>query len=79
MMDVDKNGVRVFDDDDRSEMDRANDRVEAEIKLLESEAKEQVAQGLQDSKIAEEAKQLRRQAEDQLRSLDDETKRDAGN
>jgi hypothetical protein len=76
-MDVNKNGVQVFDEDDRAEMDRANERVDAEMKLLESEAKEQVAQGLQDSKIAEEAEQLGRQAES-VGSLDDETKGAAG-
>jgi hypothetical protein len=71
-MDLDKNRVEVFDDDDRAEMDLANDRVDAEMKLLESEAKAQVAQGLQDPKIAKEAERLRQQAESELRSLDEE-------
>jgi hypothetical protein len=61
----------VFDENDRAEMDRANDRVDAEMKLLESEAKARVAEGLLDPKIAKEAEQLRRQAESELHSLDE--------
>lgn len=72
-MELDKDKVRTLDADDKAEMDRANDRVDAEMKLLESEAKEQVAQGLQDEKIADEAKRLRREAEEDLRKVDAET------
>jgi hypothetical protein len=56
-------------------MDRANDRVDAEMKLIESEAKEQVAQGLQDENIAKEAKQLRREAEEDRRRIEEETEK----
>lgn len=71
-MELDKDKVRTLDANDKAEMDRANDRVDAEMKLLESEAKEQVAQGLQDEKIADEAKRLRREAEEDLRKVDAE-------
>jgi hypothetical protein len=71
-MELDKDKVRTLDADDKAEMDRANDRVDAEMKLLESEAKEQVAQGLQDERIADEAKRLRREAEEDLRKVDAE-------
>lgn len=71
-MELDKDKVRTLDANDKAEMDRANDRVDAEMKLLESEAKEQVAQGLQDERIADEAKRLRREAEEDLRKVDAE-------
>lgn len=72
-MEIDKTKVRTLGDDEKSEMDRANDRVDAEMKLIESEAKEQVAQGLQDENIAKEAKQLRREAEEDRRKIEEET------
>lgn len=51
-------------------MDKANDRVEAEIKLIESKAKEQVADGLQDEELAGDAERLRQEAEKELDKLD---------
>jgi hypothetical protein len=74
-MEVEKSKVRTFDEDERAEMDRANDRVEAEMKLLESEAKQQVAQGLQDSKIADEAQDLRREAEREIHKVEENEER----
>jgi hypothetical protein len=73
-MEIDKTKVKTLANDDQSEMDRANDRVDAEMKLLESEAKEMVAQGLQDEKIADEAKQLRREAESDQRRIEGDRK-----
>ena len=70
-MEFDKSKIKSLEEtDEAAPMDAANDRVEAEMKLLESEAKEQVAQGLQDEKLETEARQLRKQAERELEELD---------
>lgn len=71
-MELDKDKVRTLEEKEKAEMDLVNDRVEAEMKLLESEAKEQVAQGLQDEKIAEEAQRLRLEAEQDLRRVNED-------
>lgn len=73
-MEIDKNKVRTLGEDEESAMDQANDRVEAEMKLIESEAKEQVAQGLQDDSLARDAEKLRQEAQNEL----DQLARDAG-
>ena len=39
-------------------MDEVEDRVEAEMKLIEGRAKERVAQGLQDEELEREARKL---------------------
>jgi hypothetical protein len=70
-MSIDKEKIETFDDDDTAEMDRANERVEAEMRVLESRAKRQVADGLQDKKLAEDAERLRHTAEKELRDIDE--------
>ena len=52
-MSIDKEKIQTLDDEDDTPMDRANARVEAEMKVLENEAREQVAHGLQDQPIKE--------------------------
>ena len=76
-MELDKDKVRTLEEEEKAEMDLVNDRVEAEMKLLESEAKEQVAQGLQDEKIAEEAQRLRLEAEEDLRRVNEDIEENA--
>ena len=71
-MELDKDKVKTLEEEEKAEMDLVNDRVEAEMKLLESEAKEQVAQGLQNEKIAEEAQRLRLEAEEDLRRVNED-------
>jgi hypothetical protein len=51
--------------------DQVEDRVEAEMKLIESQAKEKVADGLQDEALAREARELKKEAESDLNSLDE--------
>lgn len=66
-MAIDKDRIRTQDEvDEPSAMDQTNERLEAKMKLIESQAKEQVAQGLQDEKLAREAGRLRREAEREL-------------
>jgi hypothetical protein len=69
-MEIDKSKFKTLNEtDEQAPMDAANDRVEAEMKLLESEAKAQVAQGLQDDKLAREAERLRKEAEKELEDI----------
>ena len=51
-MEIDKNRIQTQEEtNEEAPMDKANDRVEAEMKRLESKAKEQVAQGLDDEEL----------------------------
>jgi uncharacterized protein YjbJ (UPF0337 family) len=47
-------------------IDQVEDRVEATMKKLEGEAKQHVADGLQDRKLQEEGKRLTEEAEREL-------------
>ena len=67
-MELDKNKIRTLDEtDEPAPMDVAQDRAESEMKVIESKAKEQVAQGLQDPELEREARRLRRKAERELK------------
>ncbi len=69
-MNIDLNNVTTQEEtNEEAPMDKVNDRVDAEMKLIESRAKGQVADGLQDEKLASEAEQLRVQAEKELEDL----------
>jgi hypothetical protein len=51
-MEIDKNRIQTQEEtNEEAPMDKANDRVEAEMKRLESRAKEQVAKGLDEEEI----------------------------
>lgn len=52
-------------------IDQVEDRVEAEMKILEGEAKKQVADGLQDEKLAREAERLQKEGERELEEAKD--------
>ena len=63
-MDIDKNRIVTQDElDEPAPIDQVEDRVEAEMKVIEGEAKEQVADGLQDEGLRSEAQQLKREGE----------------
>lgn len=70
MTTLDKNKIQTLGDDEKTPMDRANDRVRAEMKLINSEAKEQVAQGLDDPKLSAEAERLKQEAQKELSELE---------
>jgi hypothetical protein len=70
MTTLDKNKIQTLGDDEKTPMDRANDRVRAEMKLINSEAKEQVAQGLDDPKLSAEAERLKQEAQKELNELE---------
>ena len=71
-MEIDKN--RIVTQDELSEpapIDQVEDRVEAEMKVIEGEAKEQVAHGLQDESLAREGQQLKLEGEQSLKAARD--------
>jgi len=66
-MNIDKNKVITQDEtNELAPIDQVEDRVEAEMKVIEGKAKEQVAQGLQDEKLEREAQQLKKEGERSL-------------
>ena len=68
-MEIDKNKVWTQDDlKEPAPIDQVEDRVEAEMKVIEGKAKEQVAHGLQDEKLEREAQQLKKEGERSLKA-----------
>jgi hypothetical protein len=68
-MELDKNKIVTQDEmNEPAPMDQVEDRVEAEMKVIEGMAKEQVAHGLQDEKLEQEAKQLKQEGEQSLKA-----------
>ena len=69
-MDIDRNKIRTQDETgEPAPIDQVEDRVEAEMKLIEGRAKEQVAHGLQDEELEREALRLKREAERDLMAV----------
>lgn len=63
-MEIDKDKIVTQDElEESAPIDQVEGRVEAEMKVLEGKAKEQVADGLQDRKLKDEAQQLKREGE----------------
>jgi hypothetical protein len=63
-MEIDKDKIVTQDElDESAPIDQVENRVEAEMKVLEGMAKEQVADGLQDRKLKDEAERLKREGE----------------
>lgn len=57
-MTIDKNKIKTQDElDEPAPMDQAEQRVEAEMKKLEDEAKREVAEGLRNQDVGEEEKE----------------------
>ena len=68
-MEIDKHKIITQDEmNERAPIDQVEDRVEAEMKVIEGEAKELVAHGLQDEKLEREAQQLKQEGERSLRA-----------
>ena len=68
-MEIDKNKVITQDElNEPAPIDQVEDRVEAEMKVIEGKAKEQVAHGLQDEKLEREAQQLMQEGERKFES-----------
>ncbi len=72
-MEIDKD--RITTQEETGEMapiDQVEDRVAAQMKILEGEAKKQVADGLQNKKLAREAEQLQKEGERELEEAKDQ-------
>lgn len=66
-MSIDKDKIRTQDEEpEPAPIDQIEDRVEAEMELIEGRAKERVAQGLQDKELEDEARELQRDADEKL-------------
>ena len=66
-MDFDKKHIRTQDETgELAPIDQIEDRVEAEMKRLEGEAKKHVADGLQDEELAREGERLMEEADREL-------------
>ncbi len=66
-MDLDKEKIVTQDElNEPAPIDQVEDRVEAEMKKLEGEAKKQVADGLSDEKLAREGERLIQEGEREL-------------
>ena len=71
-MGIDKD--RIMTQDETGELapiDQVEDRVEAEMKKLEGEAKKFVADGMQDKKLAQEGERMVEEAERELSGKED--------
>lgn len=72
-MDLDKDKIVTQDElNEPAPIDQVEERVGAEMKKLEGEAKRQVADGLDDPKLAREADRLKEEGE---RELDEATRK----
>ncbi len=68
-MEIDKKKIRTQDEmNEPAPIDQVEDRVEAEMKVIEGKAKEQVAHGLQDKKLEREAQKLKQEGERSLKA-----------
>jgi hypothetical protein len=71
-MEIDKNKVVTQDEmAEPAPIDQVEDRVEAEMKVIEGKAKEQVAHGLQDEDLEREAQKLKKEGERGLQAAKD--------
>ena len=67
-MEIDKDEIVTQDElDDPAPIDQVEDRVEAEMKVIEGKAKENVADGLQDEDLKRDAQRLKKEGERELK------------
>ena len=67
-MGIDREKVQTQDETgEPAEIDQVEERVEAEMELIEARAKGRVAQGLQDKELEKKAKQQEIAAEEKLK------------
>lgn len=66
-MDLDKDKIVTQDElNEPAPMDQVEERVDAEMKKLEGEAKRQVADGLEDPELGREAERLKEEGQREL-------------
>jgi hypothetical protein len=67
-MDLNKENIQTQDETgEPAAIDQVEERVEAEMKILKGEAKELVADGLQDDRLAREGEKLKKEGERELK------------
>ncbi|MEO8435950.1 MAG: hypothetical protein ABI596_13705 [Pyrinomonadaceae bacterium] len=67
-MEIDKDKVVSQDDSgEAAAMDQVEERVAAQMKRAEGRAKERVGQGLQDSELEREGRELKEEGEDDIK------------
>ncbi len=72
-MSIDKNNIVTQDEmDEPAPIDQVESRVEAEMKQLEGASKRDVAEGLQNEKLAREGEKLRKQGVRELKEVVDQ-------
>ncbi len=71
-MEMDKKQVQTQEETgELAPMDQVEARVDAELKKLEGQAKQQVADGLQNEELAREGERLQKQGEQELEEAKD--------
>jgi len=71
-MEIDKKKVQTQEETgELAPMDQVEERVDAEMKKLEGQAKQQVADGLQDEELFREGKRLQKEGERELEEAKD--------
>ena len=76
-MEIDKDKIVTQDElGEPAPIDQVEDRVEAEMKVIEGQAKEQVADGLQNEKLKSEGQRLKAEGERELKKASAEGKGD---
>lgn len=67
-MEIDKDKIVTQEElDEPAPIDQVEDRVEAEMKVIEGKAKENVADGLQDEDLKRDAQRLKEEGERELK------------
>ena len=76
-MEIDKDKMITQDElGELAPIDQVEERVEAEMKVIEGQAKEQVADGLRDQKLKREAQSLKAEGERELKKAGSGNKED---
>ncbi len=76
-MEIDKDKIVTQDElGEPAPIDQVEERVEAEMKVIEGQAKEQVADGLQNEKLKSEGQRLKAEGERELKKASAEGKGD---
>jgi uncharacterized protein YjbJ (UPF0337 family) len=71
-MEIDKKKVQTQEETgELAPMDQVEERVDAEMKKLEGQAKQQVADGLQNEELAREGERLQKEGEQELEEAKD--------
>ena len=74
-MSIDKAKIKTQDEiDEPAPIDQVEERVEAEMKVLEGQAKEHVAHGLQDEELEREAQRLKQEGQRDLNAANQASK-----